>query len=407
MVFGASSQNLIVNGDLNGNTTTWSTGYPSWVCFSTDCIANGAGHPFFTFTGVGNCQYADAQDCDGSYGWFANGESIRQNISTTVGVTYVIEFYYSNLSLYNETCTAISTIWSRSWDNDASIQVKVDAVIIATTPPASPSPLPGGNTWDYFSTTFTATATSHWIQFDGILNTFNPPAPFFGLGIDLVGVRLPNDEGSTFGAAYDGIDNDGDGLIDCADPDCAAFCGANNLCNLILPVGLLEFETQCNNGKIDLSWKTASESNNDYFTIERSLDGINFDEIATINGIGNSSQISNYRWVDEKPLTGITYYRLSQTDFDGKSTYLSVRSESCGEVSEISISPNPFKNDFSLFSKYAGNITLVDNMGKVVLEKTIGSGSNSIQVNSVASGVYIAFIVLDNGSREIHKIVKY
>lgn len=412
VVFSASSQNLIVNGDLNGNTTTWSTCYPSWSCNSTDCIANGAGHPFFTFAGIGDCAYADAADCDGSYGWFANNEYIMQSVSTTIGVTYVIEFYYSNLSIYNETCTGISTVWTRSWDNDASIQVKVDGAIIATTSPASPSALPGGNTWDYFSTTFTATSTSHSIRFDGILNTFNPPAPYFGLGIDLIGVRLPNDEGSTFGAANDGIDNDGDGLIDCADPDCAAFCGANNLCPVVLPVGLLEFETQCNDETIDVSWITASEIDNDYFMIERSLNGVNFDEVARISGIGNSTHTSNYRWVDENPLTGIAYYRLSQTDIDGESKRLSVRSTTCGEASEILIYPNPFKNDFTVSVgknvKWPIHVSVEDYLGREVYNQSVFGEFGEVKINfgnNVPSGTYLVKVITEN-QQIVEKLMK-
>ena len=410
--FNAASQNLIVNGDLNGNTSTWSTGYPSWTCNSTDCIANGAGHPFFSFAGVGDCPYADAQDCDGSYGWFANGEYLYQSVSTTIGQTYVIEFYYSNLSLYDETCTAISTIWGRSWDNDASIQVKVDGTLIATTPPASPSPLPGGNTWSYFSTTFTATSSSHSIRFDGILNTFNPPAPYFGLGIDLIGVRLPNDEGSTYGSAFDGIDNDGDGLIDCADPGCAAFCGANNLCGIILPVGLLEFETQCNNRTINLRWATASETNNDYFTIERSMDGVTFEEVARINGVGNSSQVKKYAWIDKSPLTDIAYYRLSQTDFDGKTNYMGVRNSTCAEVSGMLIYPNPFENDFTITLgtnvTWPIQISVYDNLGREVYHESVKNEVDKINVNfgyQIPVGQYLVKVLSDN-EQFVEKLVK-
>ncbi len=411
-----SAQNLIVNGDLNGNTTTWSTCYPSWTCLSTDCIANGAGHTFSSFAGVGNCPYGLAQDCDGSYGWFAsyttNTEYLMQSIPTTVGVTYVIEFYYTNLSLYNDNCTGISTVWSRSWDNDGSVQVKVDGALIATTPSVSPSPLPGGNTWSYFATTFTATATSHWIRFDGILNTFNPPAPYVGLGIDLIGVRLPTDEGSTFGAAYNGIDDDGDGLIDCLDPDCAAFCGANNLCNAILPAELLSFETICDDQMVELSWQTASEINNNYFTIERSSDGIIFNAIATIKANGNSSAVIDYSWIDDSPLSGTSYYRLKQTDFDGRFEYLGIRSLSCDKISPITIYPNPFSTNFTVelsdAIKYPLTITMHDCLGREVCHKTITEETQRVKINldeQLPTGSYFVKVFNEN-QQTVERLIK-
>ena len=93
-------------------------------------------------------------------------------------------------------------------------------------------------------------------------------------------------------------------------------------CLSILPVELLSFSAERNNRYVDLSWITATEINNDYFTVERSLDGINFTVIGSMPGSGNSSIILNYKLIDSSPIENeISYYRLKQTDFDGAYSY--------------------------------------------------------------------------------------
>ncbi|MTI39977.1 T9SS type A sorting domain-containing protein [Fulvivirga lutimaris] len=86
-----------------------------------------------------------------------------------------------------------------------------------------------------------------------------------------------------------------------------------------LPIELLSFIGTELKGKVSLKWSTGSEVNNDYFTIERSSDGLNYQSIATIGGAGNSSEALEYQYVDKDPLFGRSYYRLKQTDFDGAS----------------------------------------------------------------------------------------
>jgi hypothetical protein len=91
-----------------------------------------------------------------------------------------------------------------------------------------------------------------------------------------------------------------------------------------LPIELISFEGITKNGYNHLFWKTASESNNDYFTIEKTQDGINFTPIANINGAGNSNMVLNYDYIDYNIINTITYYRLKQTDYDGKYEYSNI-----------------------------------------------------------------------------------
>jgi PKD-like domain/Bacterial Ig-like domain (group 2)/Secretion system C-terminal sorting domain len=113
-----------------------------------------------------------------------------------------------------------------------------------------------------------------------------------------------------------------------------------------LPVELLYFNAKFNGKNVDVNWQTASEINNDYFTVERSLDGIHFVSIGVVpshaNG-GNSTSILSYYLNDDKVTPGVYYYRLKQTDFNGEYKYSNIDMvEIKGDADFVfSISPNP------------------------------------------------------------------
>jgi hypothetical protein len=88
-----------------------------------------------------------------------------------------------------------------------------------------------------------------------------------------------------------------------------------------MPVELISFTYEITNNEVTLFWVTASETNNDYFTIERSEENINFIEIGTILGAGNSNNVLNYKFTDTEPIKDISYYRLKQTDYNGAFEY--------------------------------------------------------------------------------------
>ena len=80
----------------------------------------------------------------------------------------------------------------------------------------------------------------------------------------------------------------------------------------------MKFEGEFKDNVVLLTWSTASEQNNDYFYIERSLDGFSWTRIVEKNGSGNSSYQIDYSAVDNQPFLGINYYRLTQVDYDGQ-----------------------------------------------------------------------------------------
>lgn len=119
--------------------------------------------------------------------------------------------------------------------------------------------------------------------------------------------------------------------------------GATFDCSEVLPVSFLDFYAVVNEKTIDLIWKTASENNNAYFTIERSTDAFNFDAIANIDGAGNSNAIIRYIYSDPEPVKGMAYYRIKQTDFDGNFNFSNVIAVDffSNEEPWLSIYPNP------------------------------------------------------------------
>jgi hypothetical protein len=121
--------------------------------------------------------------------------------------------------------------------------------------------------------------------------------------------------------------------------------GTINKSETPLPVKLVSFEANLNGDRVDLKWMTSSEINNDYFTIEKSIDAINWVDVITTNGAGNSNQAISYYEIDYDPTEGMSYYRLKQTDFDGQSEYFNIvpvkyEINSSG-VGKINIFPSP------------------------------------------------------------------
>jgi len=109
-----------------------------------------------------------------------------------------------------------------------------------------------------------------------------------------------------------------------------------------LPIELLSFEVKLNEKVVDLTWKTASEKDNDYFVIERSNDSENWIEIAQTKGAGTSNSVLAYNETDYSPENGINYYRLKQVDFNGDFTYSSIKTVNFkGTKGTIEIYTNP------------------------------------------------------------------
>lgn len=121
---------------------------------------------------------------------------------------------------------------------------------------------------------------------------------------------------------------------------------SSNECSALLPVELVYFESSKKENGIQLYWQTSSETDNAFFTLERSSNSRDFGAIATLEGARNSYNPTDYHFLDQTPHFGLNYYRLSQTDFNGDKEYLGVVVESF-EVRDLDWAPvqNPVSSD--------------------------------------------------------------
>lgn len=175
--------------------------------------------------------------------------------------------------------------------------------------------------------------------------------------------------------------------------------GATN--DVLLPIELIDFTIELKNNIVVVSWSTASELNNDFFTIERSVDGYSFEYLKTIDGAGNSLNNIQYSSTDENPFSGITYYRLKQTDFDGKYSYSKIESVYINQTNLIDVYPNP--NETGLLKIASDNtnqydLKLVNVMGQIVYEEQFNSNITELDLTKFEKGVYQLFITNQHSS---------
>ncbi len=155
-----------------------------------------------------------------------------------------------------------------------------------------------------------------------------------------------------------------------------------------LPVELVAFQAEPKNGAVQLRWTTASEHNNDHFTVERSEDGVDFAPIARLSGAGNSQVPTDYSYEDASPLDLLTYYRIRQTDFDGTTTFSRVVAVEWNGSAGLLLAPNPLEGDrFSVPASTLGSrMELISNSGKLAYMAKITS--NVVEWPELPPGVY-------------------
>lgn len=165
-----------------------------------------------------------------------------------------------------------------------------------------------------------------------------------------------------------------------------------------LPVNWLSF-TATNTGKSVLfNWQTANELNNNYFSVERSLNGINFSEIAQVKSKGNSTQPQQYSFEDFNYVNGQNYYRLKQVDNDGKFSYSKIVSVDFPTATTLKLYPNPVKNMLRLEGLNPSIntiISIVDNSGKMLQQINTLSRSYTFNLQKLSAGNYYLKIEAD------------
>lgn len=173
-----------------------------------------------------------------------------------------------------------------------------------------------------------------------------------------------------------------------------------------LPIELLYFKVECEDSNgLNFEWASATESNNDYYTIEGSVDGVNWHALKTIDGAGNSSTQLNYT-------TSVTlendyiYFRLKQTDFNGSYKYSDIVYEACGAIdvkSDFVVYPNPNNGEFSLLLynmiNETATVEIIDVLGQKVKEFTVHPDekkySQEIKIEGFKTGTYLIIVKTD------------
>ena len=176
--------------------------------------------------------------------------------------------------------------------------------------------------------------------------------------------------------------------------------GYNMACtgHTALPVELLEFTAiAVNNQYAKLDWTTASEINNDHFTIEKTKDGIGYEIVTVVKGAGNSTTILHYTYNDQKPYKGISYYRLKQTDFNGAYDYSALEAVNFSDYShfDFNVYPNPSDGNelkIALFTNKTSEITIIisDMLGKELYTRVIDTERNYFETTLFSNGYLLA-----------------
>ncbi|MDO9001180.1 MAG: T9SS type A sorting domain-containing protein [Bacteroidota bacterium] len=180
-----------------------------------------------------------------------------------------------------------------------------------------------------------------------------------------------------------------------AGANCSYSISATN--TIPLDIQLLSFEATKNKGYIAINWYTIREVNNNYFTIEKSKDASVFETVSVVSGAGNSSKNVDYLYNDNKPFDGISYYRIKQTDYDGRSKYSQMRAIEYKNETKLNfdIIPNPSNSagynlrfESALEEQYLVEVT--DLAGKIIysIVVNVNNSKNNIS-SSLHAGMYM------------------
>ena len=197
---------------------------------------------------------------------------------------------------------------------------------------------------------------------------------------------------------------------------CTASAGDGPIECIKLPIELLSYTGDVLSEGNILKWTTATEINNDIFTLERATPALEFETIATIAGNGTSSSANSYEFFDREAPNGISYYRLSQTDYDGTTVIVGIieliRSES--NIQLVNVFPMPILENVELYISSEEDqdiqLQIFNSLGELMLEQQVElkTALNKVDLNlsDLASGVYV--ISLLEGENVIsNKVIKY
>ncbi|MBK7867397.1 MAG: T9SS type A sorting domain-containing protein [Ignavibacteriales bacterium] len=186
----------------------------------------------------------------------------------------------------------------------------------------------------------------------------------------------------------------------------------------VVPVEFISFSATALNGKVDLAWQTASETNNKGFEIERSLDNTNFSVVGYVDGRGTTTQTSVYNFSDKFDVNGTVYYRLKQIDFDGTtalSNTIEVESNMITGFEMFQNYPNPFNPTtnikFTVAESGMASLKVFNVTGELVanlFNQTVEKGTVytvNFDASKLNSGVYFAQLSQGSNVKNIKLIL--
>jgi hypothetical protein len=169
------------------------------------------------------------------------------------------------------------------------------------------------------------------------------------------------------------------------------FTFASGSINNPLPIELILFDANASDRVVLIDWTTATEINNDFFTVERSSDGVYFERVGFVNGNGNSSEELSYSFIDAEPLSGISYYRLKQTDFDGQFETYPMVAVKIEEPINLTIYPNPAVEKVTVQAVGRGEklIRLINFSGVEIASKSTSNQVLEFDLSKFIAGIYV------------------
>lgn len=186
----------------------------------------------------------------------------------------------------------------------------------------------------------------------------------------------------------------------------------------VVPVEFVSFSASAQNGKVDLAWQTASETNNKGFEVERSLDNKNFTSVGYVGGRGTTTQTSVYNFSDKFDVNGTVYYRLKQIDFDGTTAFsntIEVESNLITGFEMFQNYPNPFNPSttikFTVAESGVASLKVFNVTGEQVanlFNQTVEKGTVytvNFDASKLNSGVYFAQLSQGSNVKNIKLIL--
>jgi hypothetical protein len=259
------------------------------------------------------------------------------------------------------------------------------------------SAINSGLSWGAASCGVTVVTDLRVARWDAALSRWRDAGTVSAIGNVLTGTLTSNTASSSFGY----------------------FTLASSTANNPLPISLISFTVAPDGNKAIINWQTASEKDNDYFTLERSTDGRNFEIITTVRGAGTVNEKREYSYTDETPLAGISYYQLKQTDFNGQFKYFGpkclVMEGYDNEFHVNSISPNPFSDHLQIrfFSPEEKEIDMriyrLDGSLELTQKINVEAGAGIYTMTDVGTffpGIYIIVLTEDDKMIGSYKVIK-